>query len=174
MPARAENRSPPSCRRRSRRRRRSRGLSCFLATAHCSSMFRWSPAGKISRISVPDPGALSAFTRPPCASTVCRTIASPSPVPPALWVTYGSQIVASRSGGAFVQTKPVVQVLSAGGGWANGDAEFIGQNPPQDAVITYYLQKRHIFGDMKLQLFDSAGKLVQSLPTGKRRGLSRT
>jgi photosystem II stability/assembly factor-like uncharacterized protein len=77
-------------------------------------------------------------------------------------------------GGAFVQTKPVVQVLSAGGGWANGDAEFIGQNPPGDAVITYYLQKRHIFGDMKLQVFDSAGKLVQSLPTGKRRGLSRT
>jgi photosystem II stability/assembly factor-like uncharacterized protein len=77
-------------------------------------------------------------------------------------------------GGAFVQTKPVVQMISAGGGWANGDAEFVGQNPPGDAVITYYLQRRHIFGDMKLQLFDSAGKLVQSLPTGKRRGLSRT
>jgi photosystem II stability/assembly factor-like uncharacterized protein len=77
-------------------------------------------------------------------------------------------------GGAFVQTKPVVQLLSAGGGWANGDAEFIGQNPTGDAVITYFLQKRHIFGDMKLQVFDSAGKLVQSLPTGKRRGLSRT
>ena len=76
-------------------------------------------------------------------------------------------------GGAFVQTKPVVQVINAGGGWANGDAEFIGANPPGDAVITYYLKKRHIFGDMKLQLFDSAGKLVQSLPTGKRRGLSR-
>jgi hypothetical protein len=41
-------------------------------------------------------------------------------------------------------------------------------------VITYFLQKRHIFGDMTLQVFDSAGKLVQSLPTGKRRGLSRT
>ena len=27
---------------------------------------------------------------------------------------------------------------------------------------------------MKLEVFDSAGKLVQSLPTGKRRGLSRT
>jgi photosystem II stability/assembly factor-like uncharacterized protein len=77
-------------------------------------------------------------------------------------------------GGAFVDTKPVVQVLSAFGGWANGDAEFIGANPPGDAVITYYLQKRHIFGDMKLEVFDSTGKRVQSLPTGKRRGLSRT
>ncbi|MGH7656327.1 MAG: VPS10 domain-containing protein [Gemmatimonadaceae bacterium] len=76
-------------------------------------------------------------------------------------------------GGAFVQTKPVVQVISAGGGWANGDAEFVGANPPGDAVITYYLKKRHIFGDMRLQVFDSTGKLVQTLPTGKRRGLSR-
>ena len=77
-------------------------------------------------------------------------------------------------GGAFVETKPVVQVLSVFGGWANGDAEYVGANPAGDAPITYYLQKRHIFGDMKLEVFDSAGKLVQTLPTGKRRGLSRT
>ena len=77
-------------------------------------------------------------------------------------------------GGAFVETKPVVQQLSAFGGWSNGDAEFVGPNPPGDASITYYLQRRHIFGDMKLEVFDSTGKLVQSLPTGKRRGLSRT
>ena len=74
---------------------------------------------------------------------------------------------------AFLQTKPVVQSLGAFGGWANGDAEFIGPNPPGDAVITYYLQKRHIFGDMKLEVRDSSGKLVQTLPTSKRRGLSR-
>ncbi len=76
-------------------------------------------------------------------------------------------------GATFLQTKPVVQRLGAFGGWANGDAEFIGANPPGDAVITYYLQKRHIFGDMKLEVRDSVGKLIQSLPTSKRRGLSR-
>ncbi|HEU4993167.1 MAG TPA: hypothetical protein VFT29_00015 [Gemmatimonadaceae bacterium] len=76
-------------------------------------------------------------------------------------------------GAAFVMTKPVVQTIGAFGGWANGDAEFIGPNPPGDAVITYYLQKRHIFGDMKLEVRDSTGKLVQTLPTSKRRGLSR-
>ncbi len=76
-------------------------------------------------------------------------------------------------GAAFLQTKPVIQRIGAGGGWANGDAEFIGQNPPGDAVITYYLQKRHIFGDMKLEVLDSTGKVVQTLPTSKRRGLSR-
>ena len=76
-------------------------------------------------------------------------------------------------GGAFVQTTPAVQRIGAFGGWANGDAEFIGPNPPNDAVITYYLQKRHIFGDMKLEVLDSAGKLLTTLPTSKRRGLSR-
>ena len=73
----------------------------------------------------------------------------------------------------FFQVAPVVQQIGAGGGWANGDAEFVGQNPTGDAVITYYLQKRHIFGDMKLEVHDSTGKLIASLPTTKRRGLSR-
>jgi photosystem II stability/assembly factor-like uncharacterized protein len=74
---------------------------------------------------------------------------------------------------SFFQTAPAVQTIQAGGGWANGDAEFVGQNPTGDAVITYYLQRRHIFGDMKLEVHDSTGKLLATLPTGKRRGLSR-
>jgi photosystem II stability/assembly factor-like uncharacterized protein len=74
---------------------------------------------------------------------------------------------------SFFQTTPAVQQIGASGGWPNGDAEFIGPNPPGDAVITYYLQKRHIFGDMKLEVLDSTGKLLSTLPTSKRRGLSR-
>jgi photosystem II stability/assembly factor-like uncharacterized protein len=73
----------------------------------------------------------------------------------------------------FAKARPTVARLSAGGGWANGDAAFVGQNPPTDAVITYYLKKRHIFGDMKIEVLDSAGHVVGTLPTSKRRGLSR-
>src|SRR5206468_12477857 len=40
-------------------------------------------------------------------------------------------------------------------------------------VLTNYLQKRHIVGDMKLEVHASTGKLLASLPTTKRRGLSR-
>jgi hypothetical protein len=76
-------------------------------------------------------------------------------------------------GVAFFQTRPVVQPLSASGGWSNGDAMFVGPNPPSDAVITYYLQKRHIFGDMTLEVLDSTGKSVGTIPTSKRKGLSR-
>ena len=74
---------------------------------------------------------------------------------------------------SFAKVRPTVAPLSAGGGWSNGDAMFVGQNPSTDAVITYYLKKRHIFGDMKLEVLDSTKHVVGTLPTSKRRGLSR-
>jgi hypothetical protein len=73
----------------------------------------------------------------------------------------------------FMQARPTVQHVSAFGGWANGDAAFVGPNPPGDAVITYYLKKRHIFGDMKIEVFDQTGRSVGTVPSSKRRGLSR-
>src|SRR5205814_3340637 len=74
---------------------------------------------------------------------------------------------------AFIEGRPVEQRISAFGGWANGDAAFSGPNPADEAVITYYQQKRHIFGDLKLEVFDSSGTLVSTLPSTNRRGLSR-
>ena len=73
----------------------------------------------------------------------------------------------------FAKVRPTVARVSAGGGWSNGDATFVGPNPPEDAIITYYLKKRHIFGDMKIEVLDSAGHIVGTLPSSKRRGLSR-
>jgi len=74
---------------------------------------------------------------------------------------------------AFVQGRPTQQRLPASGGWAEGNATFVGQNPADGAVITYYQKKRHIFGKMKLEIFDSDGKLVDTLPASSRRGLTR-
>jgi photosystem II stability/assembly factor-like uncharacterized protein len=74
---------------------------------------------------------------------------------------------------AFVQGKPAQQRLSASGGWAEGNATFIGQDPADGATITYYQKKRHIFGKMKIEIFDSQGKLVDTVPANSRRGLSR-
>jgi photosystem II stability/assembly factor-like uncharacterized protein len=73
----------------------------------------------------------------------------------------------------FIQARPTVQSISGGGGWVNGDAAFVGQNPPAEAVITYYQKKRHIFGDLKIEVFDAGGKLLGTIPSSKRRGLSR-
>ncbi|MCD6564812.1 MAG: hypothetical protein J7K53_02610, partial [Bacteroidales bacterium] len=54
-----------------------------------------------------------------------------------------------------------------------GDDEFTGQNPPQQAFLTYYLKKRHIFGEMHLEVYDENGKLINKLPAGKRKGINR-
>lgn len=54
-----------------------------------------------------------------------------------------------------------------------GNADFVGPNPPEVATITYYLKERHIFGDMKIEVYDSKGNLLNTLPAGKRRGINR-
>ena len=73
----------------------------------------------------------------------------------------------------FLQAKPAQQRLPANGGWVEGSAVFTGPNPPDAALITYYQNKRHIFGKMKLEIFDSQGKLVDTLAPNSRRGISR-
>jgi hypothetical protein len=57
-------------------------------------------------------------------------------------------------------------------GWSGPD-EFVGRNPPQAAWITYYLKKRHIFGDLEIRIHDADGTLIKTLPGGKRRGINR-
>src|SRR5438132_301171 len=75
---------------------------------------------------------------------------------------------------AFVSARPVQQQrIEGGGGWANGDAVFIGDNPPDAAVITYYQKARHLFGKLKLEVLDSSGQVVDELPASKRPGLNR-
>jgi len=73
----------------------------------------------------------------------------------------------------FLQAKPAQQRLESNGGWNEGNATFTGANPPDAAIITYYQSKRHIFGKMKLEVFDPQGNLVDTLPANSRRGISR-
>ncbi|HEV8537424.1 MAG TPA: sialidase [Bacteroidota bacterium] len=73
----------------------------------------------------------------------------------------------------FIDAKPPVQRIPAFGGWANGDAVFSGPNPSDDATITYYQKKRHIFGDLKIEVLDDKGKSLGTVPSNKRRGLNR-
>ncbi|HEX3551672.1 MAG TPA: glycosyl hydrolase [Thermoanaerobaculia bacterium] len=54
-----------------------------------------------------------------------------------------------------------------------GNDEFFAFNPEESATITYYLKKRHLFGDLKVEVYDAQGKLVSTLPAGKRRGINR-
>jgi hypothetical protein len=55
----------------------------------------------------------------------------------------------------------------------NGDGEFVGQSPGETAYITYYLKRRHMFGDLRLEMYDSQGTLLSTIPGSKRRGINR-
>ena len=74
---------------------------------------------------------------------------------------------------AFVSARPVQQRIEGNGGWANGDAVFVGDNPPDAAVITYYQRTRHLFGKLKIEILDSTGRVVDEVPASKRPGLNR-
>jgi len=73
----------------------------------------------------------------------------------------------------FLDSNPVQQRFGGVGGWSEGDAKFTGQNPQGGAVITYYQRSRHLFGPIKLEIFDAQGKLVDTIPASKRRGINR-
>ncbi len=73
----------------------------------------------------------------------------------------------------MIEGPPVVQYLNANGGWAEGDESFTGPSRPTDAFIDYYQKHRHIFGDLKIEILDQDGKLVDTIPGSKHRGLNR-
>ena len=77
------------------------------------------------------------------------------------------------SAGVLLPGRSVEQRIQGSGGWSEGDATYFGDNPPSGATITYYQKARHVIGRMKLEVLDSAGKVVDEIPTSKRRGLNR-
>ena len=81
------------------------------------------------------------------------------------------ELLASEA--AFVQSSPPVQTIPASEFNFAGDDEFFGRAESENAQIVYYQKKRHIFGDLKFEIYDEAGRLVSTIPGGKRRGLNR-
>ena len=73
----------------------------------------------------------------------------------------------------LIEGPPAIQWLNANGGWAEGDETFNGPSRPTDAFIDYYQKQRHIFGDLKIEILDQDGKLVDTVPGSKHRGVNR-
>jgi hypothetical protein len=72
------------------------------------------------------------------------------------------------------ETQPSIQYFFANGGWPQGDGGFTGPSRPSDAQITYYQKARHMFGDLKVQVFDPNGtKLTEFTPKAKHKGVNR-
>ncbi len=74
----------------------------------------------------------------------------------------------------ILPTRPgYIAPVELGGGFPNQGGIFNGPNATQEAVITYYLKERAITGDLKIEIYNEAGKLMTSIPGTKRKGINR-
>jgi hypothetical protein len=73
---------------------------------------------------------------------------------------------------AFLPVRPYYFTSETGLQDFVSDAEFIGTTASNAASICYYLKKRHVFGEMYLEIFDPEGKLLKKLPAGNRKGIN--
>jgi photosystem II stability/assembly factor-like uncharacterized protein len=87
------------------------------------------------------------------------------------WRSLNPGLLAEDAG--FLPTPLAVQWMEVGGGWAEGDGTFRGPSRPTEAAIPYYQRSRHIYGDLKIEIFDPQGKLVDTIAASKHRGVNR-
>jgi photosystem II stability/assembly factor-like uncharacterized protein len=73
----------------------------------------------------------------------------------------------------FLDSRPYKLGYLGGVQAFNGDDDFRGSNPSSVVNITYYMKKRHVFGDMFIEVFNEAGDKIKTLPAGKRKGINR-
>jgi hypothetical protein len=73
---------------------------------------------------------------------------------------------------AFLPVRPYF--FPSGGGTQDfaGDSEFSGPNASVTATVCYYLKKRHVFGEMYLELYDGEGNYLKKFPAGTRKGVN--
>jgi photosystem II stability/assembly factor-like uncharacterized protein len=74
---------------------------------------------------------------------------------------------------AFLPVPPAVQWMETQGGWPEGDNSYTGPSRPNEVFIPYYQRTRHIFGDLKIEIFDHEGKLVDTVASSRHRGVNR-
>jgi photosystem II stability/assembly factor-like uncharacterized protein len=74
---------------------------------------------------------------------------------------------------AFLPMAPAVERIQADASWPEGDESYTGPSRPISAGIDYYQRTRHIFGDLKMEIYDAEGKLVGTSVPSKHRGVNR-
>ena len=73
----------------------------------------------------------------------------------------------------FLDSRPFELGYLGGEQRMEGDDSFTGNNPPTSCMITYYMSKRHVFGDMYIEVYNEKDSLIKTLPAGKRKGINR-
>lgn len=73
----------------------------------------------------------------------------------------------------FFDSKPFTMSEKSSFGSTASEVEFVGENPTVNAVITYFLPKRHTFGKMTMEIIDANGKVISNLQPGKQKGINK-
>lgn len=71
----------------------------------------------------------------------------------------------------FTLPPTVLRDPGAGGSWFGGQGQFVAPNPSTSARIAYFLNKRHTFGKMYVEVWKD-NKLIKTLPAGKSAGIN--
>lgn len=75
---------------------------------------------------------------------------------------------------AILPSRPAIMMLGGQTQTFPGDDEFVGQAPGHAAPIVYYQAKRHLFGDLFLQIYNEEGDPASGpIPGTKQAGLNR-
>ncbi len=73
----------------------------------------------------------------------------------------------------FFDSEPFTMFEQSGfSGNFGGETQFVGQNRSNQARITYYLQKRHTFGKMTMEIQDMDGNKITTLSPSKSKGIN--
>ena len=73
---------------------------------------------------------------------------------------------------SFFESKPtIMRDPGSGGGWFGGSGSFVGPNPSSAAKIAYFMDRRHTFGKMYIEVYKD-GELVKTIPAGKSAGIN--
>jgi hypothetical protein len=74
---------------------------------------------------------------------------------------------------AMLPSRAAQLVIETGEQRFDGDTEFQDGAVPETASISYYLKKRHIVGESRVEVYDANNKLVNTMAAGKRKGINR-
>ena len=74
---------------------------------------------------------------------------------------------------ALLPSRPSALVIPSGEQRFDGDTDYLGESVSESAAIAYYLKKRHLIGDLRVEVLDPQGRVLQKLDAPKRRGLNR-
>lgn len=69
--------------------------------------------------------------------------------------------------------RPTVQRFESGFQEFSGSDNYVAPSPSDEAQFAYYLRSRHLIGDMRIEILDSTGKVIATVPPGKRKGINR-